>query len=71
MRRPACRALTRTRTLFADPAQAELTVEIEEAYTVLMPGMWWQMVIPVRLVHRARHCPPTTASSRPDSRPAR
>ncbi|WP_370423323.1 cytochrome P450 [Streptomyces sp. QH1-20] len=51
MRRLACRALTRT--LFSDPAQARLTLEIEEAYTVLMPGMWWQMVIPVGLVHKA------------------
>ncbi|MFV8131453.1 cytochrome P450 [Streptomyces syringium] len=51
MRRLACRALTRT--LFSDPAQARLTVEVEEAYTVLMPGMWWQMVIPVGLVHKA------------------
>ncbi|MBH1937688.1 cytochrome P450 [Streptomyces sp. AV19] len=50
MRRLACRALTRT--LFSDPAQARLTAEIEEAYTVLMPGMWWQMIIPVGLVHR-------------------
>ncbi|MEV8537649.1 cytochrome P450 [Streptomyces sp. NPDC051572] len=51
MRRLACRALTRT--LFSDPAQLRLTAEIEEAYTVLMPGMWWQMVIPFGLVHRA------------------
>ena len=50
MRRLACRALTRT--LFSDPAQLRLTAEIEEAYTVLMPGMWWQMVIPFGLVHR-------------------
>lgn len=50
MRRLACRALTRT--LFSDPAQARLTAGIEEAYTVLMPGMWWQMVIPVGAVHR-------------------
>ncbi|MFI6459120.1 cytochrome P450 [Streptomyces sp. NPDC050538] len=50
MRRLACRALTRT--LFSDPAQQGLTAEIEEAYTVLMPGMWWQMVIPFGLVHR-------------------
>ncbi|MGW1991653.1 cytochrome P450 [Embleya sp. NPDC001921] len=51
MRRLACRALTRT--LFSDPAQARLTAEIEAAYTVLMPGMWWQMVIPIGLVHKA------------------
>ncbi|MFD9903386.1 cytochrome P450 [Streptomyces sp. NPDC059063] len=50
MRRLACRALTRT--LFSDPAQARLTSRIEKAYTVLMPGMWWQMVIPIGLVHR-------------------
>jgi pentalenene oxygenase len=50
MRRLACRALTRT--LFSDPAQLRLTAEIEEAYTVLMPGMWWQMVIPFGPVHR-------------------
>ncbi|MEU9956773.1 cytochrome P450 [Streptomyces sp. NPDC050982] len=51
MRRLACRALART--LFSDPAHARLTTEIEEAYTVLMPGMWWQMVIPIGLVHKA------------------
>ncbi|WP_439679812.1 cytochrome P450 [Embleya sp. MST-111070] len=51
MRLLACRALTRT--LFSDPAQAHLTTRIEAAYTVLMPGMWWQMVIPVALVHKA------------------
>jgi cytochrome P450 len=50
MRRLTCRALTRT--LFSDPAQARLTTGIEEAYTVLMPGMWWQMVVPIGLVHK-------------------
>ncbi|MEI5103527.1 cytochrome P450 [Streptomyces sp. PmtG] len=49
-RRLACRALTRT--LFSDPAQAWRTGRIEEAYTALMPGMWWQMVVPFRRVHR-------------------